>query len=562
MLTNARSTPAGRRRPRGAVVVLVVLAFMLPAGAQEDRPDPGDGTRAVTRIAGEDRVGTAIALARAGWPQGAATVVLATAVDFPDALAAAPLAADLDAPVLLTPPRELPVAVAAELERLQAAEVVVLGGPAAVGTAVEEALREDGYGVERLGGEDRYATAALVARRAGAPVGVYAIASGEGFADALAAGALAATSQRPPVLLVQRDAVPEATSSALRALADDGVGARYGDVLGGTTAVSDEVLAQLPGSVGRLAGPTRYATAEAVAGAALALLGPGPRPLLVASADAFPDALVAGALAARLGAVLALVPPTGLTDGMAALLLRERARFDRVLVAGGPGSVADRVVEQLGRVVNGQARDVPPTWTPQPAAAVEYAATRSGAVSFAAIGTDGVLVGHQEATTVAVASVVKVMFLVAYLRQPDVRDRDLTDADRRLLEPMIRESANGPATTIADRLGPGPLNALAAEAGMQDFAFTRPWGLSRTSARDQAPFLLAVDTYLPERHRAYALQLLDRGRALPALGHRRRSPHPTGPPTSRAAGAPVPARSTTRSCSWSTAPAPASRSPS
>lgn len=149
-----------------------------------------------------------------------------------------------------------------------------------------------------------------------------------------------------------------------------------------------------------------------------------------------------------------------------------------------------------------------PVWHPSVIDAREYAQQRTGAVSFAAVGTDGEMVGYRSGTQVAAASVIKVMFLAAYLRQPDVRDRDLRQADRDLLEPMIRRSANAPATTIADRLGPGPIERLAADAGMRDFAYTRPWGLSQTSARDQAAFLLELEQLLPERHRGYAMQLL------------------------------------------------------
>ena len=52
------------------------------------------------------------------------------------------------------------------------------------------------------------------------------------------------------------------------------------------------------------------------------------------------------------------------------------------------------------------------------------------------------------------------------------------------------------------------MGRLAEQAGMLDFAYTRPWGRSQTSARDQAAFLLEVDRYVPERHRAYVLDLL------------------------------------------------------
>lgn len=147
-------------------------------------------------------------------------------------------------------------------------------------------------------------------------------------------------------------------------------------------------------------------------------------------------------------------------------------------------------------------------WVPDIAAARAHADTRTGSVSFAAIGTDGRLIGHRADTPVAAASVLKVMFMVAYLRQPDVADRALRQADRDLLEPMIRRSANQPATDIANLLGPGPIEQLAERAGMRDFAYTRPWGLSSTSARDQARFMLDLDDHLPQRHRAYASQLL------------------------------------------------------
>ena len=150
------------------------------------------------------------------------------------------------------------------------------------------------------------------------------------------------------------------------------------------------------------------------------------------------------------------------------------------------------------------------TWRPAMQPAREYAQQRAGNVSFAVIGTDGVLRGERAATPVVAMSVLKVMFMVAYLRQPSVRDRPLRDADRDLLRPMIRRSDNATATRIADMVGPGAMNRLARRAGMRDFAYTRPWGHTRTSARDQARFLLDLPRHLPPRHRGYALRLLTR----------------------------------------------------
>jgi hypothetical protein len=180
---------------------------------------------------------------------------------------------------------------------------------------------------------------------------------------------------------------------------------------------------------------------------------------------------------------------------VATVLVRALSALEEIRAGGG----GDR---------RGEATCPVPTWEPDITAARDYARQRTGSVSFAAIGTDGRLVGYRSDTTVAAASTLKVMFLVAYLRQPDVRDRPLTASDRELLEPMIRRSENEPATRIADRLGPGPMERLAERAGMRDFSYTRPWGNSRTSARDQARFLRDLPQHLPARHRAYALQLL------------------------------------------------------
>ncbi len=131
-------------------------------------------------------------------------------------------------------------------------------------------------------------------------------------------------------------------------------------------------------------------------------------------------------------------------------------------------------------------------------------------MSFAVVDPAGRYYGYRARTRVPAASVLKVMFLVAYLRQESVRDRALRERDRDLLRPMIIRSDNTAATIIADTVGPRAMYRLAEQAGMRDFSYTRPWGLSRTSARDQAWFLFRLRRYIPDRHQDYALGLLTR----------------------------------------------------
>lgn len=149
-------------------------------------------------------------------------------------------------------------------------------------------------------------------------------------------------------------------------------------------------------------------------------------------------------------------------------------------------------------------------WRPRLGSAVRYAEARQGEVSVAVVDTQRRQRGHRARRHVPAASVLKVMYLVRYLRAPSVRDRALRRADKDLLRPMIRRSANAPATAIADRWAPRPLDRLARRARMRDFAYTRPWGLTSTSARDQVRFMRKLPRYLPDRHRAYGLRLLRR----------------------------------------------------
>ncbi|HWB71442.1 MAG TPA: cell wall-binding repeat-containing protein, partial [Egibacteraceae bacterium] len=89
----------------------------------------------VTRVAGPQRIATAVAASRAAWPDGSDTAVVTTAAGYADAVAAAPLAAALGAPVLLSDPAVLPGQATEELARLGAGDIVVVGGRAAVGDA-------------------------------------------------------------------------------------------------------------------------------------------------------------------------------------------------------------------------------------------------------------------------------------------------------------------------------------------------------------------------------------------------------------------------------------------
>jgi hypothetical protein len=156
--------------------------------------------------------------------------------------------------------------------------------------------------------------------------------------------------------------------------------------------------------------------------------------------------------------------------------------------------------------VAGAAQAAP--WRPHVREARAYAEARLGEVSFA-VRAERRLYGLDVRRTVPAASVLKAMLLVAYLREPAVRHRPLRDAEEDLLEPMVRWSDNVAATRVRDIVGNDALVRLARRVGMRAFAPAPVWGLSRIDAADQSLFFLHIDRFVPARHRATAMRLLN-----------------------------------------------------
>jgi putative cell wall-binding protein len=232
-------------------------------------------------------------------------VVLARSDHFADALAGGPLAASLDAPILLNPPSGLDARVLAEIRRVLPAggEVHLLGGTASLSPAVASALTAAGYDVHRHAGADRYATAVAIARSIGSPARLLLV-SGRDFPDGLSAGAAAAR-LGAAVLLTDGGVLPAATRSYL----DDHLGTPV-------TAVGGPAAAARP-AASSIVGSDRYETARLVADQ----LFPGEVAWAgLASGERFPDALVAAAHLGRLGGPLLLTPTASISVAVSAWL--------------------------------------------------------------------------------------------------------------------------------------------------------------------------------------------------------------------------------------------------
>ncbi len=216
------------------------------------------------RVEGSNRYATAASLAALDRPDGADTVILARADDFPDALAASALSPGGTVPVLVTDTERLNLETEQALADLGPSTVLVMGGTDAVSEAVVDALPASIADIRRVEGPNRFATAAdaasLLAERTTGEVEFARsafLADGGDFAAALAAGP-AAAQQGFPILLAEQDRLPEETEAAL---VDTEIERVY--LLGGPDELGTEVeavVADLGIEVTRIAGADRLGT--------------------------------------------------------------------------------------------------------------------------------------------------------------------------------------------------------------------------------------------------------------------------------------------------------------
>ena len=287
--------------------------------------------RTVGRIAGPDRIATAISIGDNSFaPASAQVAVLARHDNFPDALAGTPLAAEKGGPLLLTQPGGLDPRVGEALDRMlpDGRTVYLLGGPGALGPAVEQAVAARGYTVVRLSGNDRYETSVAIATEVGTPTDIL-LTTGTNFPDALSAGAAAGAINTPAtVVLSNGEALPPSTSAYISSNPQARV-----------WAIGGQAAAAAPTGAQHIVGANRYETSARVA----EQFFPAPSVVGIASGVNFPDALAGGAHAARRGSPLLLSPPEGLPGPVASYLQARRDPITAGVLYGGSVALSENV---------------------------------------------------------------------------------------------------------------------------------------------------------------------------------------------------------------------------
>jgi putative cell wall-binding protein len=265
--------------------------------------------RTKNRLSGHTSVDTSVEISKNGWDEleekeisiegeniRGKFVILASGRSFPDSLAASPLAAYLDSPILLVK-KGLSPSVQAELKRLNPSHVLIIGGKNAVSNEIEHEINELPFKSKRVKGIDRYETAVAINELIPYSTNKAFVVSGQNYPDALSVAAYSGSKQYP-VLFVQKDKVP---ASVMEYMTSKGITKPY--VVGGTAAVGTEVTERLQGDL-RISGKDRFETNYKVH----ELFSSGTEELLYfATGWNFPDALSISALAARTDSPVILV---------------------------------------------------------------------------------------------------------------------------------------------------------------------------------------------------------------------------------------------------------------
>ena len=203
-------------------------------------------------LAGLDRCETAVQVSQEGWKNGSDTVILAGWDGLADGLAVTPLAAAIDAPILISTRTGLDTNTKAEIDRLQASNVIIVGGEKTVTPEVEKQLKSMGLNVKRIAGEDRMRTSFAIAKELenvlsaeGKKISQVFVTGGyDGEADALSISSNAGKLEQP-ILLVEKNHVADDVKLWINDKSAEAT------IIGGTYAVGSNVKEDLEKTTNR-----------------------------------------------------------------------------------------------------------------------------------------------------------------------------------------------------------------------------------------------------------------------------------------------------------------------
>lgn len=278
------------------------------------------------RISGSDRYKTSVEISKASYSQSK-TIILASGEGFADALAGGQLSIAADAPILLTKAKILDSSVIAEIQRLGAEEVIILGGEKTISNAVKDSVKANSpkvTTVTRIGGKNRYETAKKIMEQAQS-LGSFqevVVVSGKNYPDALASSGYL-KSHKALLYLSDGKDLPK---TDLKIVA-----------VGGTKSLP------LDGFSGkRIAGSNRYETALSIAKESYASASE----VVLASGESYADALPAVSISNKKNGPILLTSKGNLSDNVL-----DYMKNAKVTIVGGINSINTDVENQIKNFV-------------------------------------------------------------------------------------------------------------------------------------------------------------------------------------------------------------------
>lgn len=302
----------------------------------------------VKRIYGSNRIDTAKMIAEEYNNSSVHNVILATGLDYPDALASSVLAKKLDAPILLTganindckPTFDY---ISKHLDK--DGQIYILGGETVVSQDIVEYLKKAGYSnIKRLSGTDRYDTCRVINKELNAAKGtpIFAV-SADNFAYALATSSTAAI-KGYPIVLVEPNNIPEQSRLTIEDMQPSEI---Y--IVGNVDEkIADKLrdIANLPvakkvddSKVHYVGGEDKYHVSIDIA----EKFDYYAENVVFATGENFPDALAGSVLAAKLNAPIILIG----NDVSKQKQYIDLAKCKNIILFGGSGAISTNIEEQL-----------------------------------------------------------------------------------------------------------------------------------------------------------------------------------------------------------------------
>ncbi|WP_314970773.1 cell wall-binding repeat-containing protein [Peptostreptococcus stomatis] len=292
------------------------------------------------RISGPGRVETSIEISKFENTKSK-TVILADARNYPDALAASNLTNGRYSVILVQ--NQLTQAIINEITRLEAQDLIILGGTNSISEDIEKGLADIAgvKNVSRIAGENRYDTCQKIFNHAKKKSLV--IASGEIFPDALATSSIL---DQAGLLLTKKDQLPSEAQAAIKDLNHDNF-----LIVGGENSIQESLATSISNkyqyaSHTRISGNNRYETSAKIGDRLVSST------VILASGENFPDALAASTLAQKIDSPILLVSKDKIDQSVIDYFKKHNIK--KALVVGGQLSISDKTLANAERLIKGQ----------------------------------------------------------------------------------------------------------------------------------------------------------------------------------------------------------------